>query len=96
MIETKRYVTLIDGTLLEYPNEENDQVWELSLVAKTLAYDGMPSPGKPKSIGGLVHVPRSLLENHGLVPNPETGRISPNEGETLESLLLKILEHIGK
>lgn len=101
MIKTTRKVTLIDGEVVEFPSEEHDQkghdqIWELKITANTLAEDGTPCHlTSPTVIGIPVHVPRSLLVKHGLLPKAHDDQQGSVETETVETLMLKILDHLG-
>lgn len=94
MIETKRTIVLHDGERVELPLKKDQQIWAVELRIKPVESNTGEVTQRYTAVAKTVHVKRELLESCGLVGNkPDPPR--PEEPQTLEDLLLKVLHHVG-
>lgn len=79
----------------EFPSEKgHPQLWEITLIINDIDKNGRvstPSYNPPK---GLVHVERKTLEDAGVLPMARE-RETEAPTETVEDLIIRLLEHVG-
>jgi hypothetical protein len=71
-------------------------LWEVTLTIKSIDKQGWVSTSSvyewPK---GTVHLERETLENAGVLPKPMDTPTKEEPEETVEDLILRLLEHVG-
>lgn len=93
-IERIARITTVEGNTYELPSEAGLQLWEVELRISHVD----PRSGRSDaalSPSGAIHVERQTLVNAGLLPRACNDTPPPEDAETVEKLILRLLEHVG-
>lgn len=95
MIEHRTIITTIDGKMFTFPShEKQEQLWAIKVDIASIGPNGSEHfvSCSPK----IFHVTRRTLEDCGMIPMCyERVQKKEEPTETVESLILRLLEMVG-
>jgi hypothetical protein len=90
--DTKKTYEFISGQ-----KDENPDLWEVGIFVSKVRSDGSIDGGLynkpyPKKV---IYLERETLEKSGLIPGKRRNEPKPEPTETVEDLILRLLEYVG-
>ena len=79
----------------EFPCKDNPQLWNVELRIACVGENGHDYLAPSSLVKASVYLERATLEEAGLLPRKDTKEVKAPPLETVEDMIIRLLEHLG-